>query len=74
MPYDLDDLARRLAADEWLRLGEVAALARVPRTSLNTQLRLGTVTIDSELTLGGGQRRFNPASVRKFLATRPAKD
>ena len=70
MPYDLDDLGRRLAADEWLKLGEVAALAGVPRTSLNTQLRLGNVVIGSRPTLGGGQRRFNPADVRAFLASR----
>jgi hypothetical protein len=66
--YDNADLARRLAADEWLKLGEVASLAGVPRTSLNRSLRDGKVVIRSRKTLGGGQRRFNPDDVRTFVA------
>lgn len=69
MPYDRDDLARRLAAGEWLKFGEVAELAQVPRTSLNRSLRDGRIEIRSRLTLGGGQRRFNPDDVRAFLAS-----
>jgi hypothetical protein len=68
VPYDRDDLERRLAADEWLKFGEVVYLAQVPRTSLNRSLREGKVVIASRLTLGGGQRRFKPEDVRAFLA------
>lgn len=72
MVYDRADLARRLAADEFLKLGEVAALAGVPRTTLNDWLRAGRVQMRHRKTLGGplreGQRRFNPDDVRKLIA------
>lgn len=65
--YDEAKLATRLDDGEWLKLGEVAALAGIPRTTLNDWIKQGRVKVRYRKTLGGGQRRFNPEDVRRII-------
>jgi hypothetical protein len=69
--YDKADVARRLAADEWLQVGAMAALADVSRGTMNVWVadakeRYG-VDLRFTRTLGG-QRKFHPEDVRELIA------
>lgn len=71
MVYEKADVARRLAADEWLQVGAMAALAGVSRGTMNTWVadareKYG-ITMRRTQTLGG-QRKFHPDDVRALIA------
>lgn len=58
---------RRLAANESLRLGEVATLAGRGRSTIQDWIQTGKWKPRHTRTLGG-QRRFHPDDVRQLLA------
>lgn len=64
--YDVVDLERRLAANEWLRTGEVSALVRQSRTAFHEWLKKHP-EVRFTRTLGG-QRKYHPDDVRRLLA------
>jgi predicted DNA-binding transcriptional regulator AlpA len=64
--YDEADLERRLAAGEGLRLGEVAALTKLGRTTLHDWIKDGRWKPRYTITLGGW-RRFRAEDVRSLL-------
>lgn len=61
------ELEKRLAANESLRLGEVATLAGRGRSTIQDWIATGKWRPRYTRTLGG-QRKFNPDDVRKLLA------
>lgn len=67
MVYDVADLERRLAANESLRLGEVAALAGRGRSTIQDWIQTGKWKPRYTRTLGR-QRHFHPDDVRAVLA------
>lgn len=72
MPYDRDELIRRLAAGEWLRPGEVAEILRVHRKTVHNMMLPGDgQRIRTAFTGGGKQRVCNPEDVRRHLEMLP---
>lgn len=62
---DLDELTRRLATDEWLQVGDVAALLNVsPKT---VDRLIGKGEIGTRYKAGSTWRLCNPADVRRLL-------
>jgi DNA-binding transcriptional MerR regulator len=69
MVYDTADIERRLAAGEWLLIGEVAALLGIGRSTVHRLL--GTRTIRHRIRPGtGSYRECHPDDVRQQLKAR----
>jgi len=67
--YDLADIERRLDAGQWLRIGEVAALLDVSRSSTHRMVTSGVIA--HRVRPGSGAyRECDPADVRRLLAER----
>jgi excisionase family DNA binding protein len=64
--YDPASLRDQLDRGEWLRIGAVAALCGVGRSTLQDWIRAGRAQLRFTKTLGG-QRKYHPDDVRALV-------
>ncbi|MFF0380724.1 helix-turn-helix domain-containing protein [Actinoplanes missouriensis] len=65
MPRSRDELLAALAADEWLRAGDVATVLDVSRSTASRLFDSGELAY--RYRPGGKQRTADPADVRRLL-------
>jgi len=66
MPRSRDELLRAVEAAEWLRVGDVAIVLQVSRTTAHRLFEAGAIAWKRKP--GGKQRQADPADVRRLLS------